>query len=299
MKLHAWVGTIYRLVRLCRTVNPVLLYANGPRAAFYCGLVGRLLQIPAIWHCRIAEPDPLMDWLLLKLCTKVIVNSQATKKRFHSACFKKLKVVYNGVDVDWYRQKVAKNSGRIDGSAKILLMVARISQLKRHDLLLSAFEHIAAEDIHLHLVCVGAPDKLEPHWWQLLQDRTHTSSYSDRIHWIGHVDDARPWYQSAYLLLLPSENESFGRVLIEAMANGVPVIASAAGGVPEIVRNGIDGLLVEPNSAGSLTNAIKTIVNDDTLRKRFSHSAYRRAEDFSLQTHVSHMTEQFQDLPGE
>jgi hypothetical protein len=81
---------------LCRRYRPALIYANGSRAALYGGLIGRMLNMPVIWHCRIADSDFLLDWALTRLSTKIVANSQATANRFNQDLQSKVTVVYNG-----------------------------------------------------------------------------------------------------------------------------------------------------------------------------------------------------------
>jgi glycosyltransferase involved in cell wall biosynthesis len=168
-------------------------------------------------------------------------------------------------------------------------MVARTSREKRHDLALSAFEIVAEGDPNTHLVCLGPRDDHDLPWWNFLQERTSQSPYSDRIHWVGQIEDVRPWYHVASLLILCSERESFGRVLVEAMACSVPVVATHVEGVPEIVRYGQDGLLVKPDSVDAMASAIKALLNDKALKRRFVLSAQKRAEYFSIDRYMANM----------
>ena len=100
--------TLRDFLRLCRRHQFSLIYANGSRASLYGCIVGRILGIPVIWHCRVAKPDFLLDLLLCSLSSRVIANSQATAKRF-SACFSgKIMVVYNGLDLHWLQGKTTQ-----------------------------------------------------------------------------------------------------------------------------------------------------------------------------------------------
>lgn len=283
--LHA----ISRYTTLFQRYHPSLVYANGSRAAFYGGLACRLYNIPLLWHCRIADRDPALDLLLCTLSSKIIVNSKATAQRFWRAFGNKTRVVYNFLDIKWLQSGSFPKPDLIDNNWKVILVVARASKEKRHDVLLSAFENIAANDSTVHLVCLGGIDHLDLPWWQHLQSRTSASPFSNRIHWVGHVDDVRPWYRSAHFLALGSETESFGRVLVEAMASGLPVIATRAGGIPEIIRDGQDGLLVTPGSITEMAEGFSRLLKVDSLRQRFIESGLERAQLFDMKTHISQM----------
>lgn len=280
---------------ICQKYHPDLIYANGSRAAFYSGLVGKLLGLPVIWHCRIADRDPYLDFFLTRLSTSIVVNSKATANRFRVPFRSKVRIVYNGIDINWFQSENVRKPDLIQEDWKVILKVARVSRWKRHDLAISAFEEVARLDPKVRLVCVGAKDRLEPEWWDSLQERTGKSPFSNRIHWIGHVDDVRPWYRAASILVLASANEPFGRVLVEAMACGVPVVATRSGGVPEIVSDRQDGFLVSPGNVKEMAYAMEKILKDRALRKQFAQSAQKRAEAFSLSAHVENMVQIFED----
>ena len=286
-------------VRTCRDLRPDLIYANGSRAVFYGGLAGKLLGIPVIWHCRIAGHDPYMDFFLCRLSNCIIANSKATGKRFHPRFSSKVCVVYNGVNLYWLQQNDGSKPEIIQEGWKVILVVARLSRDKRHDILLSAFEHVARPHPDLHLVFLGRMDSSDPAWWQELQTRTLRSPYSERIHWVGHVEDVRPWYRAACFLALASENESFGRVIVEAMACRLPVIATRVGGIPEIVRENKDGLLVTPGNIAEMAEGFSRFLRDESLRLLLIKSGLERAKNFDIKTHIDQMIRIFEDCVKE
>ncbi|MDB9823135.1 glycosyltransferase family 4 protein [Deltaproteobacteria bacterium] len=289
------LSSLKRYFSLFRKYHPAVIYANGSRAAVYGGIIGRALKIPVIWHCRIAEPDIYLDPLLCRLSNKIIVNSKATAKRFRTRFRHKVRKIYNGIDIGWLQDNAVKKPDLIQPDWKVILVIARISRWKRHDIALSVFEKIAMSDPKVHLICVGAKDQLEPKWYKYLMKRTKQYQFSDRIHWIGQVADVRPWYRSVDIFLFPSENEAFGRVLVEAMACGVPVIATRSGGVPEIVRHGKDGFLVTPGDVDEMADAVSEILKNEALGTRLARSAMERAGCFDLSTHVEKMREVFEE----
>ncbi len=282
--------------QLASSLRPSLIYANGSRAAFYAGIAGRLLGRPVVWHCRITEPDPYLDPLLLRLCTVVIANSHATSRRFVPRFKTKVRVVYNGIDIQRLKDPSVEEIHPFTGQCKILLVVAGIHRPKRHDIILSAFEEVAHLDPTLHLALIGGKDKLD--WWRHLQETTRRSMFSDRLHWLGTVEDLRPWYRAAWVLILASESESFGRVLVEAMGSGTPVIATRVGGIPEIVRNDQEGLLISPGSSEQLANAIKRLLKEENIRMRLAQAAFIRADSFGIDLHIRNMLNIFNEVCG-
>lgn len=296
--IFAIIKGVRSYAQLCKREKARFIYANGSRAAFYGGVAGRMMNVPVIWHCRMTERDNYLDPTITRLSHIIIANSKATALRFKKELSRKVKVIHNGVNLEWLREKGIKKPDLVQEDWKVILMVSRISRWKRHDLALAAFEHIASSDPNAHLVCVGAQDPRESQWWASLQRKSHSSPFSSRIHWIGAADDIRPWYRAASILLLPSMNEPFGRVLVESMAVGVPVVAMRSGGVPEIVRHGKDGLLVTHANASELGSACLRLLGDAALREMLGQSSRERSEMFGLENHIRKMVEVFEEASG-
>jgi len=280
----------------CIKHKVAVIYANGSRAAFYGGLAGRILRIPVVWHCRITTKDPILDFMLLKIVNRIVANSKATAKRFQAKHQKKITIVYNGIPIRWFRQEQVGLPCEYKADWKTILLVARLSKSKGHNLAIDAFERLAESDAKLHLVCVGEKDHHQSSWWDYLQKRSANSRFSERIHWLGAVKDVRPWYKVARLMIFPSESESFGRVLVEAMTCGVPVVATRGGGVPEIVRNDREGILVTQREANALANAMIRVLNDDILKHRIIRAGRERANLFDIGIHVRKMVGIFDEL---
>jgi glycosyltransferase involved in cell wall biosynthesis len=283
---------------IAEKTNASIIYANGSRPAFYGGIEGRVLGIQLIWHCRIDEKDQLFDTVLSRLSSLIIVNSRATARRFAGHLQKKVRIIYNGIDTQWLKNGRVRKASVQGPDSKILLMVSRVSKVKRHDLAISAFEKTAETNPNLHLAIVGARDPSENQWWSYLQKQAVNSPYAKRIHWIGHVDDVRPWYRAASILLMPSDNESFGRVLVEAMACGVPVVATNSGAIPEIVRHGKDGILVPVGKSHELAEAIMRLLSDETTRLKMGRSGEQRAKAFDLESHLNKIIDAFEETIG-
>jgi glycosyltransferase involved in cell wall biosynthesis len=282
-----------KLIKLIYRINPDVIYANGARSALYCGLLKFIHKKPLIWHCRIADRALISDMLLTHLCDCIIANSQATRKRFNEQIHHKVKVIYNGFDLEWLTHAEVKKPQLLKDDWFNILVVSRLSRWKKHDIVLAAFEKVAQNLPNAHLILLGAKDPFQPEWWNHLQKKANSSKYSERIHWIGHVNDVRPWYKGAHVLVLASVNEPFGRVIIEAMATGIPVIASRSGGVPEIITHGKDGFLTQPGSSKEIAEYIQLIFNKKNLKNKLTTVARKRAQSFHMKNHLLKMVEVF------
>lgn len=288
--------TLKGLYRLCKSGKPSLIYANGSRAALYSGIAGRMLRIPMVWHCRIVDCDPMLDRILALLSSCILANSKATASRFASFGRRKVMVVYNGINTRRFEYKTFVPPEWRKAGSKIILMPARVSREKGHGTALRVFERVAAKYPLAHLVCAGGQDPFDKEWWRELQTRTANSEYSNRIHWLGHIGDMLQWYSISHVLLLTSINEAFGRVVVEGLACGVPVVAFRSGGIPEIIRNGREGVLIEPDDDAGMARAVGKILENDAGRNEFADACTKRARDFDLDTHVRNVVTKFEEL---
>jgi phosphatidylinositol alpha-mannosyltransferase len=125
------------------------------------------------------------------------------------------------------------------------------------------------------------------------------SADDDRISWLGRIDDAEKFgrLRGASVFCAPSlHGESFGVVLIEAMAAGTPVVASALDGYRNVATDGVDALLVEPGDSAGLASALARVLTDSALANRLRAAGATRAEDFSMTKLVAEYVAIYREL---
>lgn len=123
---------------------------------------------------------------------------------------------------------------------------------------------------------------------QELESLTHQRDIADRVHWLGHVDDPRALLQESDIFTLASTGEAFGLVLPEAMACGLPVVATRSGGIVEIVDDGKTGLLVPPLNPEALADALQQLIQDAAARRKMGEAGRSRvAKKFTIETVVA------------
>lgn len=182
----------------------------------------------------------------------------------------KLLVASCGVDLDVFfprdKQSCRKDLG-LPEQKQILLYIGNLVPIKGLDNLVSAFSQVKQVLPETVLVFVGEGPQLEA-----LQQQAQQHGLANDCYWFPPVEHANvPQYMSAAdLFVLPSSHEGFGLVALEALACGVPVIATAVGGIPEIVADGQTGLLVPPHDTRSLADAITTLLQNDTRRHQLA-----------------------------
>ena len=185
----------------------------------------------------------------------------------------KTKLSWNSVDIDKFSNKnddSFKKEFKLEDKP-IVLFVGNLIKRKNVDSLLEA-KKIAHSDYYLVVVGDGP-------LYKKLTKKVEDDNIHDVI-FTGARDDVENIIPSCDVLILPSFSESFGLVLIEALACGKPVIGSDVGGITEIINDDV-GLLVNPKKVSSIAKAIDNIINDNDLRLVLSMNARSRALDFS------------------
>jgi glycosyltransferase involved in cell wall biosynthesis len=130
-----------------------------------------------------------------------------------------------------------------------------------------------------------------------LQALSHSLGATDYIVWTGFLQNPIPVLQQLDIVVLPSKEEGFGLVLIEAMAAGKPVIGTLCGGIPEIIVDGETGLLVPPESPHELAKAISTLLKNPDLARRMGQAGRRRVEKhFSVDPYVENVEKVYLEL---
>ncbi len=273
------IGEVPRAIRqLDRIVNKrrISLVQSNTLAVMSGALWSRLRRIPHLWHVHeIIESPALIGKVFRRIVrlfsTKVVANSEATQKWLLNSEPKlsiKSSVIWNGVELievpdDNVKYQSLRNTYTEGGVAVSFGLVGRVNRMKGHELLIMAAESLAKKTtVPFTLVFVGSPPPGQEHFLDTLKQRIEVSSVRDRIHLQGFTADVWPVWKALDVAVVPStEPESFGLVAIEAMASGKPVIASAHGGLVEVVEDGVTGCLIEPKAVSELTAKMELLLS--------------------------------------
>ena len=180
---------------------------------------------------------------------------------------------------------------------RTLLYVGRLTPNKCLHVLLKSLDYIAAP---LHLVIIGSPSwDIDYHRLLMRAIDCINQSGKHKITFLGRVNQTQliKCYQEASIFVLPSVFEPFGIVLLEALSCATPVVATYAGGIPEIIRNGENGLLVPVNNPGDLARAIQRLLDNDDERVSMGQTGRRYVEAiFSLENSIKKLSRIYQKI---
>jgi N-acetyl-alpha-D-glucosaminyl L-malate synthase BshA len=182
-------------------------------------------------------------------------------------CLKEYKMDNN----DYYKKRFAPNN------EKVICHVSNFRKVKRIEDVIIAFEGISKEmDVKLLLVGDG-PERAR------LEQISRNSKFSKNIFFLGSLKSTKEVLNISDLFILPSSKESFGLSALEAMACGVPVIASDSGGIPEVISHGKSGLLNSVGDTCQMTKNALELLSNDSLLESFKTNAYQQAMKFDIE----------------
>ena len=284
-----------RLFRGLAAVKPDLVHCNVTLGDQLSPLLAaRLARIPAICHVRSFESLFLIPRACSRFVRFFICISDAVRKNYLAQGIRpeRLLVIPNGVDVEQWRPWPS-DAGAADRFT--ILQAGRMIGWKGHRVLLRAIPRVLSEFPRARFVLAGdGPLRKE------LENLAVQKGLGDAIEFRGTVSEMDRVIAESDIVVNPStEPEPFGRVIIEAMAMGKPVIATAIGGPLEIITPGLNGELVEPDQPGILAEKILFLLKDEEARKRMGQAARRTVlERFDHRFTVRKIEEVYEEVLG-
>ena len=273
---------VWRLARRLRQLRPDIVHTMSLKAAVYGIPAARLSGTPVVWHLhdRVA-PDYLPGvavGLLRGLArtgpTMLLANSSATLATVPGA--RRGRVVPNPIPLP------APEHRERPFDAVRVGIVGRLAPWKGQDVFVRAFAEAFQPGSPVRGVIIGAALFGEEEHEEALRRLCRELDVDGRVEITGFVEDVEQAISRLDVLVHCSTvPEPFGQVVVEGMAAGLAVVASAAGGPTEVITNGHDGMLVPPGDVAALADALRTLASDEDLRLKLGRAALIRAQDFS------------------
>lgn len=288
LRMDSWA--MQRIVSIIEEVKPDLVVTNtivSPWAA----LAARLCGVPHAWllhefgdldhglEFRLGRDATLSDLNLLS--DLVVANSLAVRDHVAPWIDKEiLTITYPTIDLERVRRLALDGVAdpaieRIDGALKAV-MVGRVSASKGQWRLIRAVAMLRDEGLNVDVTLVGLATEKDEHTVRALIDELHLT---DRVHLVGEMANPFPYVVQADIAVMASDCEAFGRVTVEYMALGRPVIASATGANPELVIDGETGWLFDPDDPRALAERIREAALDREEVSRRGLHAQRHVDE--------------------
>jgi glycosyltransferase involved in cell wall biosynthesis len=309
-------------LRLIKKIRPhLIIYNSSEDKIMPCIVAGAMARTPCqamvvhwaqdahslpLWSKKKGIPFPILSRYSIKtrlkrsiayaMLDKLIFVNNITRfayKKLYNISHLKSTTIYNGIHINTYsepsksRHKTRRQLS-LNDSQVMLLATGNLSPVKGHSVLIDAIEMILSQGKSVHCFIAGQGELKSS-----LRTQIDQKKLSDNVTLLGYRDDIPQLLSSADIFCMPSLNEALGYSLLEAMAAGLPVIASNVGGIPEVINDSKNGLLVTPGMPTELSNAIVRLIDDEHLRFTLGQKAKRHvASKFSID-HMRNATANF------
>lgn len=272
-------GAVRALQRLVERRRAEVVFAHVSKAHLYASLAARRAGVPYLWwQHESTSQKPLMQAVSARLPAQAIVCSShwtAAEQRHRRTT--RLEVIHPGAELEPPPPAHAHKASA--GGAAVIGVVGRLQRWKRVELAVEAMRHVhAAEPGAVLRIIGGTTPGIDEGYGEELGARAEAEGIGRVVEFRGHVADIRAELAQIDVLLHTARSEPFGLVIVEAMAQHVPVIAVTEGGPVEILRDGVDGLLAaaEPEA---LADRLLELIADPVRRERMGAEGAERAQE--------------------
>jgi glycosyltransferase involved in cell wall biosynthesis len=283
------------LVRLFRAEKPDIVHLNSSKAGGLGALAGRIAVVRHIIFTSHGLPFDedrgalsrfaitLATWMTVLLSHRTIVIANDTADRLKKLPFlrKKVTLIHNGILTPRFlspedaRRDIRTLDASIPSDAKWIGMIGELHVNKDYA---TAIEMMGFLESDAHLVVIGDGEEKET-----LSARAEDTGVASRVHFLGYIPEAAQYLRAFDAFLLTSRKEGLPYVLLEAGYAYIPVVASDAGGVRDVILHNFTGLTVRPADARAFSEAIEKILRDATLARSLSDELLKRVQKvFSL-----------------
>jgi glycosyltransferase involved in cell wall biosynthesis len=286
MRSRVDVTHCYRLARLIRAGQVRLLHTHTSRTALLGSIVASLAGVPMVHHVHSpSERDTesrlrnlrnsVIEKLSLRGARRLIVVSSSLQRHVERRGFAASSIceIPNGVPVS-----VRQRRHYAPGEPLTLGMVALFRPRKGVEVLLDAMARLRTAGVPVQLHAVGPFET--PEYERSVIDLTQRLGIADSVTWTGFKSDIAAEFQHMHVFVLPSLfGEGMPMVVLEAMAAGLPVVSTRVEGIPQVVRHGLDGLLVDAGDAQSLAAALLQFVRGEVSATAVGDSGWQRQRE--------------------
>jgi glycosyltransferase involved in cell wall biosynthesis len=309
--IASWIKSMWDLILLAfkvravsNSINAKIVHANGLKAAIPCAISAWIKGIPVlVVHVRDYPKYRYLTKFVLRQASRTLVASRYAARALGAlvpGASSSIEVIPNGVAMPVLPERPAPEIRKelgVPGDAFVMTMIAQMAPWKRHDLFLNALALLQGRDEPIHGIIVG--DDIwhrNGEYIEQLHSRAKMPDLDGRITFLGSREDIGAILSASDICVLPSSQEPFGRVVVEAWMVGVPVVVSDAGGPAELVEHGHTGLCFRNGDVADLVTCISRLFEDEELRVRLAEDGKARAGRYSIENHAMAVAALYREL---
>ncbi|MFS0723899.1 glycosyltransferase family 4 protein [Paenibacillus sp. 1P07SE] len=287
--LHKYIALVFKLRRWIKEQEIDLVMSWMSKAHLYIGPAALLSGTPAIWWQHGKSGGSLMQKLIHVIPAKAVICCSAAVEREQSVMTPKLttKAIYPAIDAEVMNKTItisvdeARDQLGLPKDKIIVGIAARMQRWKGVHVFVEAAKLIHEQNKNTHFVLIGGEHFSEKEYHTEIKQLITTSGLSACTTFGGHQSNPALWMRAFDIVVHASIGfEPFGMVVIEGMALEKGVIATKTGGPEEIISDGINGLLIEPNDPSALASAIGRLIEKPSFLQELGSKAKLRAGDF-------------------
>lgn len=290
-----------------------VVHTHNSKAGFLGRLAAKLAGVPVIVHTvhgfAFHDEEPLWRQVLFRnlerlgshWCDKMIFISQPLIEwalKDHIVGEEKIAKIYSGIQLDQFcpvkseEKNKIRNKWNLKQKDHVIGIVSKLWEGKGHGVLIEAFKLLKEKITDAKLVIVG-----EGHLYDELCKMVDTNGLRESVLFTGFQMDVSEIIATFDVAVLPSFFEGMGRVILEAMAMERPVVASRVGGIPDLIEQDVNGLLVRPGDVKGLADALEKLLNDKRLARKMGREGRKRIkEQFSAHVMVQSIEKVYREL---
>ncbi len=297
--------TIRNLISIINNKHIDLIHSNQPRSNLFGAIAAKIKNVPIAWHERCLESGRFdSDNIFSFLPDKIICNSKAVRNRFTKGkrIGSKIKTIINGVDLREFNPEsdgsVIRKEFNIDEGELVIGTIGRIDPEKGYEYFLESARIISQDIKNARFLIVGEAfdnPSLEAFFYKISIEK----GIDKKTIFTGYRKDIPQLLASMDVVVLPSGIDACSRVLFESMAMQKPLVATNAGGTPEVVQDGITGLLVKPKDPPGMAKSIMTLLHNTSLSEQYGMAGRKRVEEmFTIERNIKETENVYYDLLG-
>ncbi len=293
------IQALQETARIIKNENPDILHINSSKAGLFGAALGRFYKVPKIiftshgWSFNEKRPFwqrmilKYLHWLTVLLSHETIAVSHEVKNQMNWPFVQqKIIVIHNGINRPNFLNKLEAReffTGQTNNLKPYLndfwtMTIGELHPIKRHEAVIRVVNSLAKEGVKIRHLIIGSGELEEK-----LKKLTAKFGLKNHVFFLGQIVEASKYIKASDAFILSSRSEAMPYVIVESIMSGTPTIATAVGGIPEVIENGINGILTQPENNKELLEAIKKIQNNKELGKKMGENAEKRSGQFTLE----------------